>query len=109
VNEIWPDLIQRTIEPPKTIAETVDRLIMVLDDEHKLVIAAMPKEGLGDLHFSLGLAINNAFGFWDSRSPLLTSSKSMNLDDVSDQIIIELWKRLNQNVAPRAYNDSFVG
>jgi hypothetical protein len=109
VNEIWPDLIQRTIEPPKTIAETVDRLIMVLDDEHKLVIAAMPKEDLGDLHFSLGLAINNAFGFWDSRSPLLSSCKSMNPDDVSDQIIIELWKKLNQKIAPRAFNDSFAG
>jgi len=96
VNEIWPELIQKSFEPPKTITETVDRLLIVLDDEHKVAIAAMPKEELINLHFSLGLAIRNAFGFWDSKSPLLRACQSMHPDDVSDQIIDELWLRLNQ-------------
>jgi hypothetical protein len=65
LNEIWPELIQKSIAPPKTIAETVNRLITVLDDEHKIVIAAMPEKDLVNLHFSLGSAIRNEFGFWD--------------------------------------------
>jgi hypothetical protein len=71
MNEIWPELIQKTIEPPKTITETVDRLLTVLDREHKAAIAAMPQEELINLHFSLGMAIRNAFGFWDSQSHCL--------------------------------------
>jgi hypothetical protein len=109
LNEIWPELIQKAIEPPKTIVETVDRLITVLDDEHKIIIAAMLEEDLGDLHFSLGLAIRNAFGFWDSQSPLLTSCKTMKPDDISDQIILELWERLNRKTGSHAWNDTFSG
>ena len=71
MNEIWPELIQRTLDPPKTIAETVDRLIKVLDNEHKAAIAAMPEEDLWNLHFSLGSAIRNAFGFWDAKEPIV--------------------------------------
>jgi len=96
MNEIWPELIQKTIEPPKTIPETVDRLLSVLDDEHKLVIAAMPEDELINLNFSLGLAIRNAFGFWKSKSPLLTASNTMEQEDMSDLIILELWQKLNQ-------------
>lgn len=107
LNEIWPDLIQKSIEPPKTIAETVDRLIAVLDDEHKIVIAAIKEEDLVDLHFSLGFAIRNAFGFWDPGSPLLISCSVMSPDDVSDQIIHELWKRLNENTGVRNLNPNW--
>jgi hypothetical protein len=107
VNEIWPELIQKTIEPPKTITETVDRLLTVLDDEHKVAIAAMPQEELINLHFSLGMAIRNAFGFWDSQSPLLNSCKPSHPEDISDQIIHELWQRLNRTTEQRALNDTF--
>ncbi len=104
MNEIWPELIQKTIEPPKTITETVDRLITVLDDEHKVAIAAMPQEELINLHFSLGSAICNAFGFWDPKGPLLNSCQPMHPEDISDQIIHELWQRLNQTSEYRALN-----
>jgi hypothetical protein len=107
VNEIWPELIQKTIEPPKTITETVDRLVSVLDDEHKVAIAAMPQEELINLHFSLGFAISNAFGFWDSQSPLLNSCKPVHPDDISDQIIYELWQRLNQTTKYPVLKDTF--
>jgi hypothetical protein len=107
VNEIWPELIQKTIEPPKTITETVDRLLTVLDDEHKAAIAAMPQEELINLHFSLGMAIHNAFGFWDSQSSLLNSCEPMHPDDISDQIIHELWQRLSQTTENKALNDMF--
>jgi hypothetical protein len=108
LNEIWPELIQKTIEPPKTISETVDRLITVLDDEHKIVIAAMKEEDLVNLHFSLGSAIRNAFGFWDPGSPLLISCNQVSPDDVSDQIIHELWKRLTQNSLSNNLDNTFT-
>lgn len=108
MDEIWPELIQRTIEPSKTITETVDRLVTVLDDEHKVAIAAMQEEDLVNLHFSLGSAIRNAFGFWDPGSPLLTSCNAMSPDDVSDQVILELWKRLNQKSGSRSLNNTLT-
>ena len=101
-NAIWPELIQKAIEPPKTITETVDRLLTVLDPEHKVAIAAMPQEELINLYFSLGMAIRNAFGFWDSQSPLLNSNGPMHPDDVSDQIIHELWQRLTETIGHKA-------
>jgi hypothetical protein len=107
VDEIWPKLIQQAIAPPKTIAETVDRLVTVLNDEHKVAIAAMHEEDLVNLHFSLGSAIRNAFGFWVPGSPLLTSCNAMSPDDVSDQVIFELWKRFNQKTGPRSLNNTF--
>ena len=106
MNEIWPELIQKTIEPPKTITETVNRLLTVLDPEHKAAIAAMPQEELLNLHFSLGMAIRNAFGFWDSQSPLLNSYVPMHPDDISDQIIHELWQRLTETSGHRALSDT---
>lgn len=108
MNEIWPELIQRAIEPPKTITETVDRLVTVLDDEHKIVIAAMPEEDLVNLHFSLGVAIRNAFVFWESRNSISASCGAMSPDDVSDQVILELWKRLNQKSGSRNLNNTFT-
>jgi len=108
LNEIWPELIQKTIEPPKTIAETVDRLMAVLDHEHKIVIAAMTGEDLVNLHYSLGSAIRNAFCFWDPGSPLLTSCNQSSPDVVSDQIIQELWKRINQNPRSNSLNLTYT-
>lgn len=94
MNEMWPALIQSTIEPPKTIAETVDRLVTVLDDEHKTVIAAMPEEDLFNLYFSLGLVLRNAFCFWGSKSPLQSLCNASSPDDISDKIIHALWQQL---------------
>jgi hypothetical protein len=37
----WPELIQQNIRLPETIDETVDRLMVVLENEHKATIAAM--------------------------------------------------------------------
>lgn len=107
MNEIWSELIQRTIEPPKTITETVDRLINVLEEEHKLVIAAMQEEELINLHFGLGMAIRNAFGFWDLDSPLIKACTAMSPDDISDRVIHELWQRLKQKYGTRSLYNTF--
>lgn len=49
---------------PKTIAETVDRLLSTLSEKDKEAIKNMPKDDLISLHFSLGTYIRNAFGLW---------------------------------------------
>ena len=91
----WTAFLKDSLEPPKTVDEAVDRLMTVLDDEHKLIVASMQEDELIDLHFSLGTDIRNSFGLHDKNSPLL---KSLGLfvhpDDVSMVIINALWKKL---------------
>ena len=53
---------------PETVADAVKLLLSVLNNEQKSNIAAMKEGDLIDLHFSLGLAIRNAFGSDDSDS-----------------------------------------
>jgi len=93
----WSNQIDNIIKVPKTVDEAVNRLISVLDNEHKLVIAAMQEEDLIDLHFSLGTVIRNAFGLHDQDNPLLKSlGYFVHPDDVSMVIINALWKKLTQ-------------
>ena len=96
----WTDNFQQNFQLPETIDEAVDRLMMVLVGEQKIAIAAMQEEDLINLHFSLGMAIRNAFGLHDADSKLLAScnpNESYNAthpDDVSGVIIQALWRRL---------------
>jgi hypothetical protein len=90
----WPDLIQSNIQSPETVAEAVDRLMIVLDDGHKTVIAAMQEDDLVDLHFGLGLAIRNAFGLHEPNSKLLASCGVVHPDDAAGTIIQVLWRTL---------------
>jgi len=84
----WSNQLDNIIKVPKTVDEAVDRLMSVLDDEHKLIVASMQEDELIDLHFSLGTDIRNSFGLHNENSPLL---KSLGLfvhpDDVSMVII----------------------
>ena len=81
------------ILPPKTLDEAVDRLLIILSDSDKNIIANTPEQDLVDLHFSLGLAIRNGFGLHQPDSQLV--SKCVSADDASMLIIRQLWKRLN--------------
>lgn len=67
--------------------------MMILDGEQKIAIAVMRKEDLINLHFSLGMAIRNAFGLYEQGNKLLASYA----DDASEEIIRELWAKLNSN------------
>ncbi|WAK04588.1 DUF6794 domain-containing protein [Methylobacter sp. YRD-M1] len=86
----WPDFIR----PPETVDEAVDRLIVILEDEHKAVIASLREEDLIDLHFDLGLAIRNAFGLHEPDSKLLASCGIAHPDDAAGTIIQVLWRTL---------------
>ena len=70
--------------------------MMVLDGEQKITIATMQEEDLIALHFSLGMAIRNAFGLHEPDSKLLVSCCVIHPDDASGVIIKELWHGLNK-------------
>jgi hypothetical protein len=86
----WPDFIR----PPETVDEAVDRLMVILEDEHKAVIASLREEDLIDLHFDLGLAIRNAFGLHEPGNKLLASCGIAHPDDAAGTIIKVLWRTL---------------
>jgi len=69
---------------------------MVLDGEQKITLATMQEEDLIASHFSLGMAIRNAFGLHKADSKLLMSCGVIHPDDVSGVIIKELWHGLNK-------------
>jgi hypothetical protein len=80
---------------PETVDVAIDRLMIILEDEQKDSITVMQEENLFDLHFSLGIAIRNAFSLHESGSNLLASCGAAHPDDASELIINKLWIRLN--------------
>ena len=91
----WPTFLQDNFKLPETVDEAVDRLMMVLDDEQKIALATLQEDDLINLHFSLGMAIRNAFGLHHADSKLLAScDTATHPDDVSGVIIKALWEQL---------------
>ena len=72
--------------------------MMVLDDEQKVLIAIMQEDDLIDLHFSLGMAIRNAFGLYKPQSKLLVSCGVVHLDDASGVLIKKLWMKIKNEI-----------
>ena len=70
--------------------------LLVLSDEQKVEIVAIKEDDLIDLHFTLGLAIRNAFGLHDLGSKLIADCGVVHPDDASGVIIKELWKKLQE-------------
>jgi hypothetical protein len=91
----WPTFLQDNFKLPETFDEAVDRLMMVLDDQQKIALATLQEDDLINLHFSLGMAIRNAFGLHQVDSKLLAScNTAIHPDDVSGVIIKALWEQL---------------
>ena len=47
----WPTFLQDNSRLPETAAKAIDEVMMVLDDEQKVLIATMQENDLIDLHF----------------------------------------------------------
>ena len=90
----WPTFLQDNSRLPETIDEAVERLMMILEGEHKAALAIMQEKDLIDLRFSLGMEIRNAFGLHVPWSKLLSSCGVVHPDDASGVIIQALWRRL---------------
>jgi hypothetical protein len=90
----WSDILKQTFQEPETLDIAVNRLMMILEGEHKVALATMQKEELVELQISLGIAIQNAFRLRNPGSKLLASCGVVRADDASGVIIKTLWTRL---------------
>ncbi len=79
---------------PETVTESVDQLLVILTDEQKAEISALDEDQLIDLHFTLGLAIRNAFGLHDLGGKLIADCGTPHSDDASVVIIKKLLDKL---------------
>jgi len=93
---------------PKTVSEAVNHLVNELPLKDKAGIANMTESELGQLHYSLGIAIRNATGLWTGNRNLLDSCQSvsstndLNDDEAACVMIKELWEILRQTHKLRA-------
>ncbi len=85
---------QINIQPPETVEEAVDRLMIILDGEQKIAIASMQENDLIDLHFTLGMAIRNGFGLHNADNKLIASVNKCHPDDACEMIVKALWHKL---------------
>ena len=92
-----PTFIRNPFRLPDTVEEAVNRLLIILSDEQKATLADRQEVDLIDLHFSLGLAIRNAFKLHQAESTLLASCGVTHSDDASFLLIKALWQRLNHH------------
>lgn len=67
--------------PPRTLQETVDRLMASLSLADKAQITARAKDDLFDLHFGVGNRIREDFGLWGSNPALLLDCQRSKLGD----------------------------
>ena len=84
----------KIIKTPNTVNDAIDLLMRILTAEQKNEIAVMQEDDLIDLHFTLGLAIRNAFGLHDLGSMLLADCETPHPDDGAGVIIKTLWDKL---------------
>jgi hypothetical protein len=96
------DRSKKSAVPPKTVDESVKRLISELSLKDKTTIANMAEIELSVLHNSIGEYIRNEFGLWTGNKELMTSCRffakrdKVSENDASSIIIKELWKKLRE-------------
>ena len=87
-------------EWPKSIEESVDRLLELLSKEDIQSLKNAKEEDLIKCHFSLGAFFRNEFGMWKGNDELLKScmkkSQLVHPDEVSSIIIEAVWRRLQK-------------
>jgi len=93
----YTDQFQAIIKTPETITDAVDLLMRILTTEQKNEIAALQEDDLFDLHFTLGLAIRNAFGLHKLDSKLLADCGTKHPDDGAGVIVNQLWNKIHSN------------
>jgi len=81
---------------PETVTESVDQLLIMLTDDQKTEISALAEDDLIDLHFTLGLAVRNAFGLHDLGGKFIADCGVVHPDDAAGVIVKALWDKLTQ-------------
>jgi hypothetical protein len=90
----WPTFLQDNARLPETVDDAIDRLMAILESEHKATTANLQEDDLIDLHYSLGMAIRNAFGLHKPHSKLLASCNVAHPDDAYGVLIKKLWMKI---------------
>ena len=92
----------KLLRPPKTVKDTVVRLISELPLKDKTIIANMAEAELSVLNPTLGKYIRNEFGLLTGNDELLISCcfiakcDTVSEDKASSIIIKEIWKQLQR-------------
>jgi hypothetical protein len=96
------DTKRKPSKAPKTVDQTVERLISELPLKDKTIIANMAEDDLTTLQFTLGTYIGREFGIWSGNRELIKSCELISGDehlptDFAPSVIIkELWSRLRE-------------
>lgn len=91
-------ILENELSLPNTVDEAVNRLLAILSVSECSEIACMQEDELIQFHFSLGVAIRNAFGLHNPDSNLLSDcGAGIHPDDASQIIIRALWNQLQTN------------
>jgi len=84
---------------PRTVGQSVDRLLNTLPPEALASIAASREEELIGYHLSLGGHIRNEHGLWNGNLRLMISTghvSALHPDNASGYIVHALWKELQK-------------
>ena len=79
------EYLEKLPDPPKTVDETVDRLLEDLDLSDKVEIANMNLDELVNLHPHLHVYFKNAFGLWHGNKELIESCRAISKEPVRDE------------------------
>jgi hypothetical protein len=100
MGDLEKELAGRQSEPPRTVDEAVNRLILELPLKDRVGIANMTHDEISSLGPTLGQDIRFEFGLWGKNEFLMDScrfvsgKKNLNPDDASKIIIESLWEKL---------------
>ena len=94
-------------DPPKTVDEAVERLILELPLKYKAKMAKMNGRDLSALHATIGPYVRNNFGLWRGNDQLMETCCVLNgqdylhVDSASMVILEATWVKLKQTHAIR--------
>ncbi len=94
----WLVFMEANSRYPKTLAEAVNRLALIANQEQRSFLASIEEDELPSLHFCFGYAIRGAFGLRDTNSELLKDCQALNPEDASLLIVKALWKKINEEM-----------
>jgi hypothetical protein len=80
---------------PKSIAEAIRVLDLLLSEPDKEAIKATPLRDLHLLHAGLGTFIRNEFGLWAGNDELIACTVEVDADPASMTIVREYWDHLH--------------
>jgi hypothetical protein len=82
---------------PTTVAEAIQHLLSLLDEENRAALKAIPRNRLIQLHHGYGTGIRNSLGLWGQNKALRSDPEiaHMHPDDASIYIIEQMWDFLH--------------